>query len=57
MRLDPGNEVAAAREYVGEGEAGVPNAGTALPVCDPAGGSLDLKPDRSLLGLVNTVVK
>ena len=34
-----------------------PNAGTALPVGDPAGGSLDLKSDTSLLGLVNTVVK
>ena len=33
------------------------NAGTALPVGDPAGGSLDLKSDTSLLGLVNTVVK
>jgi hypothetical protein len=32
-------------------------AGTALPVGDPAGGSLDLKSDTSLLGLVNTVVK
>lgn len=34
-----------------------PIAGTALPVGDPAGGSLDLKSDTSLLGLVNTVVK
>ena len=33
------------------------NAGTALPVGDPAGGSLDLKSETSLLGLVNTVVK
>ena len=34
-----------------------PIAGTALPVGDPAGGSLDLKSETSLLGLVNTVVK
>jgi hypothetical protein len=32
-------------------------AGTALPVGDPAGGSLDLKSETSLLGLVDTVVK